>query len=126
METLTNILLWIGTNFTDEAYYTTTKVQGVFWSLADIAIIWYMLKVADFIRSRTDGSKITLRYYFLFLSAVLTLFLPMMKTAQLFFILETAILAIQYLLLMYTVVMERKNVLLCIKIITQKRQNSHS
>lgn len=125
METLTNILLWIGTNFTDEAYYTTTKVQGIFWSLADIAIIWYMLKVADFIRSRTGESKITLRYYFLFLSAVLTLFLLMMKTAQLFFILETAILAIQYLLVMYTVVMERKNVLLCIKIITQKRQNSH-
>ena len=121
MEILTNILLWVGSHFSHEVYYTTTKIQGIFWSMADIAIAWYMLKIADFIRNRTGRPKIIWRYYFLLLSAILTPFLLVMKTAKYFFILEAVIFAIQYLLLMYSVVAERKGVLLFIKATIQNR-----
>jgi hypothetical protein len=121
MEILTNTLLWVGNHFSHEVYYTTTKVQGIFWSLADIAIIWYMLKIADFIRNRTGKSKITWRYYLLLLTAILTPFLLVMKTAKHFFILEAVIFAIQYLLLMYSVIAEKKDVLLFIKATLQNR-----
>ena len=90
------------------------------WSLADIAIAWYMLKIADVIRERSGKGKITWRYYFLLLSAILTPFLLVMKTSRHFFILEAAIFAIQYSLFMYTVVAERKDALLYIKSIIQK------
>jgi hypothetical protein len=121
MGTLTDTLLWIGNHFSHDVYYTATKVQGIFWSLADIAIVWYMLKIADFIRNRTGRPKITLRYYLLLLSAVLTPFLLVMKTAKNFFILEAIIFAIQYLLLMYSVVAERKGVLRFIQTTIQNR-----
>ncbi|MFO7560693.1 MAG: hypothetical protein R6X10_17825 [Desulfobacterales bacterium] len=121
METLTNILLWAGNHFTHEIYYTTTKIQGIFWSLADIAIVWYMLKIADVIRHRAGRPKITWRYYFLLLSAILTPFLLAVKTAKHFFILEAVIFAIQYLLLMYSVVAERKGVLGYIRATIQNR-----
>jgi hypothetical protein len=121
MEILTDTLLWVGNHFSHEIYYKTTKVQGLFWSLADIAIAWYMLKIADFIRNRDGRPKITWRYYLLLLSAVLTPFLLIMKTAKHFFILEAVIFAIQYLILMYSVVAERKGVLLFIKAALQNR-----
>lgn len=121
METVTNTLLWIGNHFSHEIYYSTTKVQGLFWSLADIALVWYMLKIADFIRNRTGRSKITWRYYLLFISVILTPFLLVMKTATHFFILEAVIFAIQYLLLLYSVVAEKKGVLLFIRATIQNR-----
>ena len=122
MEIVTNTLLWVGNHFSHEIYYTTTKFQGFFWSLADIAIVWYMLKIADFIRSRTGKPKITWRYYLLLLSAILTPFLILvMKTATQFFILEAVIFVIQYLLLMYSVVSEKKGVLLFVKATIQNR-----
>ena len=120
METLTDILIRVGNYFTDDLYFTTTKIQGIFWSLADIAIAWYMLKIADIIRKRIGKRKISRRYYFLFLSAILTIFLPVMKTRKYYFILESAIFAIQYLLFMYTVVAERKDASLYIKSIIQR------
>jgi len=121
MEIVTNTLLWVGNHFSHEIYYTTTKFQGLFWSFADIAIIWYMLKIADFIRSRTGKPKIIWRYYLLLLSAILTPFLLIVKTATHFFILEAVIFIIQYLLLMYSVVADKKYVLLFIKAIIQNR-----
>ncbi len=121
MEILTNMLLWVGSHFSHEVYYATTKIQGIFWSLADIAIAWYMLKIADFIRNRTGRPKIIWRYYLLLLSAILTPVLLVLKTAKHFFILEAVIFAIQYLLLMYSVFAERKGVLLFIKATIQKQ-----
>ncbi|MBW1899501.1 MAG: hypothetical protein JRI61_10635 [Deltaproteobacteria bacterium] len=121
MEILTDTLIWIGSHFSYEVYHTTTKVQGIFWSLADIAIIWYMLKIADFIRNHTGESKITWRYYLLLITAVLTPVLLVMKTAKHFFILEAVIFAIQYLLLMYSVIAEKNRVLIFIKATIQNR-----
>lgn len=122
MEILTDILIWVGHHFTRDVYFTTTKIQGILWSLADIAIAWYMLKIADLIRKRTGKIKIVWRYYFLLLSAILTPFLLVMKTSRHFFILEAAIFAIQYSLFIYTVVAERKGALLYIKSIIQKNR----
>jgi len=121
MEILTNTLLWVGNHFSHEVYYTTTKVQGIFWSLADIAIVWYMLRIADLIRNRTGRPKITWRYYLLLLSAILTPLLLAIKNANHFFILEAVIFAIQYLLLMYSVLAERKDVLQFIRATIQNR-----
>ncbi len=114
-------MLWVGSHFSHEVYYTTTKVQGIFWSLADIIIAWYMIRIAAFIRNRSGRPKIIWRYYFLLLSAILTPFLLVMKTSRHFFILEAVIFAIQYLLLIYSVVAERKVVLLFIKETIQNR-----
>lgn len=121
MEIATNTLLWAGNHFSHEIYFTTTKIQGLSWSLADIALVWYMLKIADFIRNRTGKPKITWRYYFLLLSAILTPFLLVMKTSKHFFILEAVIFALQYLLLLYSVIVEKKDVLIFIKATIQNR-----
>lgn len=121
MEIATNTLLWAGNNFSHEIYFTTTKIQGISWSLADIALVWYMLKIADFIRNHTGRQKITWRYYLLLLSAILTPFLLVMKTSTHFFILEAVIFAIQYSLLLYSVIVEKKGVLIFIKATIQNR-----
>jgi len=43
---LIDMVFWeIGKNFTTEAYMLTTKVQGILWSISDIIIIYFMLKI---------------------------------------------------------------------------------
>ena len=103
------IFLEIGKNFSTEAYMLTTKVQGILWSISDIIIIYFMLKIASLIREKNQKKKILLRYIFLWLSAVLVPFLVFTVTPRQFFILESVIFGLQFSVLIYSVFVETKD-----------------
>ena len=103
------IFLEIGKNFSTEAYMLTTKVQGILWSISDIIIIYFMLKIASLIREKNQKKEILLRYIFLWLSAVLVPFLVFTVTPRQFFILESVIFGLQFSVLIYSVFVETKD-----------------
>ncbi|MBW1820371.1 MAG: hypothetical protein JRI92_01195 [Deltaproteobacteria bacterium] len=103
------IFLEIGKNFSTEAYMLTTKVQGILWSISDIIIIYFMLKIASLIREKNQKKEILLRYIFLWLSAVLVPFLVFTVTPRQFFILESVIFGLQFSVLIYSVFIETKD-----------------
>jgi len=103
------IFLEIGKNFSTEAYMLTTKVQGILWSISDIIIIYFMLKIASLIREKNQKKEILLRYIFLWLSAVLVPFLVFTVTPRQFFILESVIFGLQFFVLIYSVFVETKD-----------------
>jgi hypothetical protein len=101
-------LLWIGAHFTADVYLASSKLQGILWSAADIALVLAFLRIADFVRARTGEKKIRFRYHFLWLSALLTPLMLFARTPQQFFLLEAVICGTQFLILVYTVVAERR------------------
>ncbi len=100
--------LWIGTHFTAEVYLSSSKLQGILWSAADIALVLALLKIADFVRARSREKKIVFRYLFLWCSALATPLMLFAQSPQQFFLLEAGICGVQFLILVYTVVAERK------------------
>ncbi|MFH1351719.1 MAG: hypothetical protein ABII26_12420 [Pseudomonadota bacterium] len=102
------VLLWIGANFTEEVYLFYTKLQGIIWSAADICLVFFVLKVADLARAKERKRKILWRYISLWISAALTPFLLLTKTKNEFFTLESIICGIQFSILVYTLISERK------------------
>jgi len=99
----------IGRGFSTEAYLLTTKVQGVLWSISDIIIIYFILKIVSLIREKNKRKKIFLRYIFLWISAGLIPFLVFTNTPRQFFILESVIFALQFSVIIYSVFTETKD-----------------
>jgi len=97
-------LLWISRVFDITAYLGITKIQGLLWSVADIVMILAFLLVVD-ILIRKQGSRVSCwRYILLFSTLLMTPFLLFTRSSKAFFLLESAIFGIQYLILLYTLI----------------------
>ena len=118
---LDELFLWIGEHFTVNVYLFHTKVQGILWGVADIFLIYFILKIADFARERAQKKKILWRYLCLWLSALLIPLLLWTKTKTQFFLLESIICGIQFSILVYTAILESKT----LKNMLKKMLSSH-
>jgi len=95
----------IGTTYRDELYLGGAKIAGLLCSYADICAVALLLRTADVIRKRPP-SKI--RYIILAVFALATPVLLLPRKGLDFFIVQFAILAPPYLILMYTAFTEAK------------------
>ncbi len=111
MTPVENLFLWIGSNFDRALYLWTSKIQAVCWSVADIALVLAVLKIADLARRRVGLGRQTLLYLLLLATAILTPFLVLAKTPRQFFLLECVICGCQFLILLYVALTERNHVL---------------
>jgi hypothetical protein len=115
LEALETSFLWIGAHFTADAYLFSSKLQGILWSAADIVLVLALLKIADFVRARSREKKIVLRYLLLWLSVLITPLLLFVQSPRQFFLLEASVCGTQFLILVYTVMVERKRMVAVIK-----------
>lgn len=56
------IFLWIGQNFTSDVFNLSTMIQEAFWSVAELLIVFFCLKIANFIRIKKGKRRIVIRY----------------------------------------------------------------
>ena len=115
LELLEAVFLWIGVHFTGEAYLFFSKLQGILWSTADIVLILALLKIVGFVRARSREKKIVVRYLFLWISALITPLMLFAQSPRQFFLLEAALCGTQFLILVYTVIAERKRMVALMK-----------
>lgn len=105
------MLQWVSNHFTIKHYLTATKMLGMLWSIADIVLVYYFLKIAELSTTNTSNGKIKYRYWLLWLSAVLTPFLLFAQTKNQYFILDSIVCGLQYLILLYTLIFSGKTMM---------------
>ncbi|MFH1137226.1 MAG: hypothetical protein V1816_14235 [Pseudomonadota bacterium] len=111
MKGLDALFYWLAVNFTGERYLFYTKVQGLLWSLADIILVFALLKLADAIRKAAGRKTIKIRYGLLLFSALLTpLLIPARSPEHIFFI-ESLVCGLQFLILASTLASESRGVM---------------
>jgi len=119
-------LLAVGSGFTLESYMIVTKFQGILWGCADILFIYFLLKISDIAKKDNNKKKIIVRYIMLWLSAVLIPFLIFTETSEQFFALESIIFALQLSALLFTAVMDAKDIMLFLqKVLTEKNMREN-
>jgi hypothetical protein len=111
MSAVEQIFLWISENFTAESYMFHSKIQVILWSAADIVLVLALLRIVDLGRRRDGLKRPLVRYVLLCLTALLTPLLLYSRTPREFFLLECIICGGQFLILLYTVVVERRRLL---------------
>ncbi len=105
------LVQWAAENFTFDLYMLTTKIQGILWSIADIALIYYFLKIAALTCNDAQSAKMKIRFFSLWLSAALTPFLLFTHTKFQYFVLDAVICGFQYLILLVTLILSGKKML---------------
>jgi hypothetical protein len=120
MKLFETAFFWIGANFTTEVYMLSSRIQGILWSMADIVLVFVFLKICDLIRDQKKKKKILFRYFLLWLTAILTPLLIFTHEPKEFLILESAICGTQFAILVYTVIIERKSMVVFLKEILSK------
>jgi hypothetical protein len=120
MTFLESLFLKIGETFTIDHYLLYTKIQAVAWSCADILILFMLLKIASLVRQKSHRSTIRFRYFILWATAVFTPALILGDTARQIFLLESLICGVQFAVLLYTVITERRGVMAFLKEIVSR------
>jgi hypothetical protein len=111
MSGLGSLFLYIGRHFSIETYLISSKIQGLLWSAADVVLVLAVLKIAELARRRCGMGKPSVRYGLLYGSLLLTPLLLLARTPREFFHLESVICGTQFVILLYTVITERKRIL---------------
>jgi hypothetical protein len=91
----------IGSTFSSEEYLFWTHVQGSMWTLADIVIVFYLIRIANLFRAYLDRRIHRGAYVVLAATIPFALFLPLTKTGTDFFYLELAVTVPHFLILLY-------------------------
>ena len=108
MQVIENALLWLVQNFDTSRYMFHTKLQAFVWSLADVVLIFAFLKIIDRIKRKESNKGITKRFWFLYFSAGLKIIPFFFRTPEIFISLDFFICGLQYAILVYTIIADRK------------------
>ena len=91
----------VGSRFSPEQYLVLTRVEGMLWTVADILIVFYLLRVANVIRRYVDVRPHILSYGILFSTLPLVAVLPFAATGYAFFRLELLVTIPHFLIILY-------------------------
>ncbi len=103
------VLIYINQNFSYEIYILSTKIQGLIWTIADIILVFCVLKIINIARSSLNKEPTIFRYALLIISIALVPLLILTRSSDEFFRVESFLCGIQFLILIYTVLYDRKS-----------------
>lgn len=126
MPTIEGMFLWIGSNFNAGLYLTTSKMQVILWSAADVVLVLAVLKIVDLARGKEGLGRLAVLYWVLWLSALLTPLLLLTRAPRQFFLLECVICGSQFSILLYVACTEKTRVLNFFSDILQRHETAHT
>ena len=91
----------IGSTFSQEQYLFWTHIQGSLWTLADVVIVFYLIRIANLFRGHLGRRKHRGAYIVLAATIPFAVYLPLTSTGSSFFYLELAVTVPHFLLLLY-------------------------
>lgn len=101
----------IAEGFTDDVYQRFTRVQMIAWSVADLLLVWVVLRISGYVRRAQRRPRIVFRYVLLAGSVFLTPLVPFVSDLDSVFRLESAIFVLQYAALLSSLVLEGPHVM---------------
>ncbi|MBN1849361.1 MAG: hypothetical protein JW932_12325 [Deltaproteobacteria bacterium] len=111
MQVIENALLWLVQHFNTPRYMFHTKLQALVWSLADIVLVFAFLKIIDRMKRKEGRKGITVRFWFLYCTAGLKIIPFFFGTPEMFISLDFLICGLQYAILVYTIIVDRKTLM---------------
>jgi hypothetical protein len=111
MTWMDTLFLRIAEGFSPTEYIFWTKIQIVAWSAADIALVFAVLSIIGLARSHAGKQRIGIRYVLLAISAGLTPVVLVLESSQQIFRLEAAVVGLQFAILIYSIIVDRRHAL---------------
>jgi len=84
-----------------ELFLQLAKIEGILWSISDVFLVFFVLKLIDAFRKHNKIEPYKKLYYLLFSSFAITPILLFVSTFSQFLFVEIIVLDIQYFILIY-------------------------
>ena len=84
-----------------ELFLQLAKIEGILWSISDVFLVFFVLKLIDAFRKHNKIEPYKKLYYLLFSSFAITPILLFVSTFSQFLFVEIILLDIQYFILIY-------------------------
>ena len=101
----------LGHHFTHEQYLFWSRIQGTLWTLADLGIVFYLIRVTNLFRTYLDMRRHRGSYVLLAATVPFAVFVPIVESAKGFFYLELAVTIPHFLLILYLCISDAGNAL---------------
>jgi hypothetical protein len=122
MRVIENFFLWLAHDFDTPRYMFHTKLQAIFWSVADLVLIFAFLKIVDELKKKKMKKGIHKRFWLLYFSAALKIVPFFYETPEMFISLDFFICSLQYAILVYTIIADRKIIMALPKYFHSKKR----
>lgn len=100
------MLDWIqhlGAHFSAAQYLFWSRIEGTLWTLADVVIVFYLIRIVNLCRTFLSIPPRRLPYWFLAATLPAAAFIPVVQTGRAFFLLEVAVTVPHFLLILWLV-----------------------
>lgn len=101
----------IGSHFTHEQYMFWTRVQGTLWTVADVVLIFYLIRITNLFRRHLKLRQHLGSYAVLGATLPFAALVPVVEDARTFFYLELAVTVPHFLLILYLCIGDAANAL---------------
>ena len=92
---------WMGSQFSPEQYVFWTRIECTAWTLADILIVFGVLRIADIARAVTGIERHRISYVVLMATLPLAAAIPLEPTGPFILFLEILVTVPHFLIILY-------------------------
>lgn len=101
----------IGRHFTHEQYMFWSRIEGTAWTLADVVIVFYLIRIANECRAYLGLPRRIVPLVILAATLPPAAFIPFVPTARAFFLLELGVTVPHFLLILWLIFRDAELVL---------------
>jgi len=92
---------WLGSQFSPEQYVFWTRIECTAWTLADVLIVFGMLRIADIARAVAGVERHRISYVVLMATLPLAVVIPIEPTGTFVLFLEILVTIPHFLIILY-------------------------
>ena len=95
------VIMWMGSRFSPEQYIFWTRIQCTAWTLADILIVYYLLRIGDLARSFLKVERHKVCYVIWLATLPLAATIPFLTSGRHVFAVELLVTLPHFLIILY-------------------------
>ena len=111
----------MGNAFTPEMYLFWTRIECSAWTLADVVIVFYLIRLANAARKVLDRDPHVFSYLVLAATIPLAAFIPLAPTGGIILLIELAVTIPHFLLILYVLGKDARTFAAALHFLTQPR-----
>ena len=121
---LDTLLNAIGNAFTPDQYLFWTRIECSAWSLADVLIVFYLIRLANAARKIVNRDPHVFSYLILAATIPIAAFIPLAPTGGIILLIELAVTIPHFLLILYVLTKDARHFAAALHILAQSQCHS--
>lgn len=106
-----DLVHFLGSHFTHEQYLFWSRIQGSLWTLADIVLVFYLIRIANLCRGYLGEPRHVAPYIILAATLPPAAFIPFLTDSLTFFRIELLVTIPHFLLIFWMLLFNARRVL---------------